>query len=207
MKRSVKYMTACLALLIIGVVLAGLTFSGGALKAKTVSMRAEETKPPQVDEIRDYRTWTLVNPQPVYISSKLDMLCAMPTAQARANEERNPHLRKLISVYVNDIGRQAMMTELKPEFPTGSVIVKEKLAGAKGQVKEEAPELLTVMVKRERGFNPAVGDWEFMAVNGAGTKIEARGRLESCQSCHVLMKDKGFVSRSYLPGELRGKLK
>ncbi|MBD0325383.1 MAG: cytochrome P460 family protein [Pyrinomonadaceae bacterium] len=203
MKRNIKYIAACLALLIIGGVVAGFTFSGGALKAEMDSTPAEEMRPPQVDEIQGYRNWSLVNPQPVYISSKLDIMCAMPTKKDREDEARNPHLRKLINVYVNDLGQQAMTTELKPKFPVGSVIVKEKFSSKE----KDAPELLTVMVKRESGFNPAVGDWEFMAVNGAGTKIDARGRLESCQSCHVLMKEGDFVSRNYLPYELRRKLR
>ncbi|HEX7996854.1 MAG TPA: cytochrome P460 family protein [Pyrinomonadaceae bacterium] len=205
MKRKMKYMVACLALLIIGSALAGFTFSSGALKAETTSTLNFETRLPQVDEIRDYRRWTKVNPQPTPISSvAVAVLCRMPTANDDMHDAgRSPHVNKLITVYVNELGRQAMMTELRPQFPVGSVIVKEKLSADK----MDAPELLTVMVKRERGFNPAVGDWEFMAVNGAGTKIDARGRLESCQSCHVLMKERDFVSRSYLPDELRSKLR
>jgi hypothetical protein len=114
----------------------------------------------------------------------------------------SPHADKLITVYVNELGREAMLSELKPTFAVGSVIVKEKLS----REKAGEPELLTVMIKRERGFNPAVGDWEFMATDGTGTKADARGRLESCQACHVLMKETDFVSRSYLPEELRSKL-
>lgn len=51
-----------------------------------------------------------------------------------------------------------------------------------------------VMVKRETGFNPATGDWEFfeLEVNDKGTKIGKRGFAEvnnrfgkNCFACHV----------------------
>jgi hypothetical protein len=51
-----------------------------------------------------------------------------------------------------------------------------------------------VMVKREAGFNPATGDWEFfeLSVDEKGTKIGKRGFVEvnnrfggNCFACHV----------------------
>jgi len=51
-----------------------------------------------------------------------------------------------------------------------------------------------VMVKREPGFSPATGDWEFfeLEVSGAGSKIHKRGFAEvnnrfgkNCFTCHV----------------------
>ena len=70
-----------------------------------------------------------------------------------------------------------MMEQAKPSFPEGSVIVKEKLPDKSSQT----PELLTVMIKRGKGFNNESGDWEYMVVDGSGTKVEAQGKLENCQ--------------------------
>ncbi len=201
-KRSTTYAALCLALLAAVGVMARFAFSR-APKALTTATLAVETAPPQVDEVHGYRTWTLVNPQPVLISSVVNLLCRAPTVANRDDEARNPHMRRLISVYVNPLGQQAMMNERNPKFPVGSVIVKEKFTPNK----RGAPELLTVMVKREQGFNPAGGDWEYMVTNGAGTKIDARGKIESCQSCHVSMRESGFVYRSYMPDELRNSLR
>lgn len=210
-KRNTKYTMTCLALLVIGSVAAVFNFSGGTPKAQTTQALTLETKPEQVSEIRGYRTWTKVNPQPVPVSSVfVGALCRMPTADNQMHDSQkneNPHAEKLITVYVNELGRQAMMTELKPKFPVGSVIVKEKVSRMVRRTNTDEPDLLTVMIKRERGFNPVVGDWEFMAVNGAGTEIGARGKLESCQACHVLVKDNDFISRIYLPEEWRSKLR
>ena len=59
-------------------------------------------------------------------------------------------------VYVNDAAREAIMSGRPAKFPAGSIIVREKLA----TLDEARPELLAVMVKRARGFNPKAGDWE-----------------------------------------------
>jgi len=63
------------------------------------------------------------------------------------------------------------------------------------------------MIKREKGFNPLTGDWEFMVVDGSGTKVESRGKLESCQGCHLARPDTDYVFRSYLPDDVSNKLK
>jgi hypothetical protein len=201
-KRELKYAVACLSLLVMVSVVAGFALSGKP-KAESAAALATETRLPQLAEIHEYRTWTRVNPEPVLISPQVSALCARPFPPPPADDSRSPHAKKLITVYVNEIGRTAMLSELKPKFPPGSVIVKEKLAPER----KEEPELLTVMVKRERGFNPAVGDWEYMVTNGDGTKLEARGKLESCQACHVSMRQTDFIYRSYLTEELRSDLR
>jgi len=96
-----------------------------------------------------------------------------------------------------------MMEEQSPHFPQGSVIVKQKLPTKDST----SPELLTVMIKREAGFNPENGDWEYMAVDGAGKQVLARGKLENCQACHTTVKDVDFVYRSYLPSRVRENLR
>lgn len=202
MKSFTKYVAACLALLVAAGVVVGLTMSATP-KAALISAHPEEKRPPQVDVINNYRSWTRVNPEPVTISPQVSILCGRAFPTPPTDDSFNPHLRKRIIVYVNETGTPAMMTQLKPKFPVGSVIVKEKrLPG-----EQDAPELLTVMVKRERGFNPASGDWEYMVVNGDGSKIEDRGKLENCQACHVSLKETDFVSRQYLPDEVRYKLR
>lgn len=57
-------------------------------------------------------------------------------------------------------------------------------------------ELLTVMIKRKKGYNRKVGDWEFLTCNGTGTETTSRGKLENCQSCHIENKSSDYVSRT-----------
>jgi len=144
--------------------------------------------------ISNYKHWARVNDESFIIDSVLAIQCSLPTAEQMKKIDDSPHGHKFVIVYVNDIGSNAMLKEKTPHFPQGSIIVKEKLE------KEDsaAPELLTVMVKREAGFNPDNGDWEFMVFDGAGKKIQAQGRLENCQACHLSEKKTDYVSRRYL---------
>ncbi len=47
------------------------------------------------------------------------------------------------------------------------------------------PEVLVVMIKRERGFNRKANDWEFLTVSGDLKRIEAREKKGKCQKCHA----------------------
>jgi hypothetical protein len=92
-------------------------------------------------------------------------------------------------VYVNDLARNAMRAEPPVQFPRGAVIVREKLA----KPDDATPLLLTVMIKRARGFNPKANDWEFLAVDGAMTKILERQKKGSCLECHESQRLRDFV--------------
>jgi|GEM_PF-469711 len=168
-----------------------------------------------LEEIRDYRTWMKVNPRRERMAIVTALLCSAPpryiprwrTTQplpGAAPEDRgtrlpqNPHDTAFILVYVNAAGCEAMMTQLHPAFPAGSIIVKEKYASATSA----DPELLTVMVKHGRGYDSARGDWEYMVVNGRGTSIEARGRLGTCYGCHREQVDDDHIFRTYLPHDI-----
>lgn len=192
--------------LLIVIMLSGLWACGSwsaSRKPGAEASLAGKTESSGNELIEGYRRWTRVNPVPAVFHSQIAALCAAPTARQTRMEEGNPHRDKFITVYVNDAGRRAMMEEKLPRFPQGSIIVKEKLPGKDSS----SPELLTVMIKREAGYNPENGDWEYMALDGAGKEVQARGRLESCQSCHMMVKDTDYVSRNYLPREVREKLK
>jgi hypothetical protein len=158
--------------------------------------------PDAINEIAGYRTWTRVNAEPQLMPDQVSALCAAPVP-TRADAPANPHRHKYLMVYVNDTGRKAMLEQKNPAFPEGSVIVKEKLSEKSSQT----PELLTVMIKRGKGFNSTSGDWEYMVVDGTGMTVQAQGKLENCQSCHSVKPDTDYVFRTYIPGTARGKLK
>jgi hypothetical protein len=158
-----------------------------------------------VKEIDGYKNWTKVNDAPQLMPERVAAACQIwlsPTL-VEVDGKGNPHRNKYFTVYVNDTGRDAMLKQTTPRFPVGTVIVKEKLASSDGR----QPEILTVMIKRGKGFNPASGDWEYMAVNGTGTVIEGRGKLENCESCHVANKKTDYVFRTYLSDDARDSLK
>jgi hypothetical protein len=159
----------------------------------------------QVKEIEGYKGWTKVNAVPQLMPSNVSTACAvaLPPGANRASTMNNPHRDKYFTVYVNDVGREAMLNQKSPKFPVGSVIVKEKLSS----VESRTPELLTVMIKQKPGFNPASGDWEYMVLDGAGAKVEGRGDLKNCQACHVANQTTDYVFRTYLSGEIKTGLK
>ena len=146
--------------------------------------------------LKDTSLWTKVNAEPYRISVAVDTLCRAPTADDYAPfRKNNPHVASFITVYVNNIGREAMFAKQVQQFPEGSVIVKEKISTP---FEGRKPLLYTLMRKREPGYNPELGDWEFSVVAANGTQVEATGKLENCQACHKNKKDSDFIFRPYL---------
>jgi len=92
-------------------------------------------------------------------------------------------------VYANSLAREAVNAEPTVQFPRGSIIVREKLARAD----DAQPLLLTVMIKRARGFNPKANDWEFLAIDAAKNKILERQKKGGCLDCHASQKQRDFV--------------
>lgn len=92
-------------------------------------------------------------------------------------------------MYANDIARKAYFAESALVFPAGSILVREKLA----EVTSTKPELLAVMIKREKGFNPEAGDWLFLTVNGEATSVKERTKKGTCLECHAAARDRDFV--------------
>ncbi|MBI4852778.1 MAG: cytochrome P460 family protein [Acidobacteria bacterium] len=141
-------------------------------------------------DLWQYKKWTKVNKEPLKINDIVATLCASRFPIDKS-PEKNPHRDKFITVYVNDIGKEAMFAKI-PKFAIGSVIVKEKLP-----TPIDKAELMTVMIKREKGFNPESGDWEYLVLDPIKTTIIERGKLEHCQKCHLAQKDRDFIFRTY----------
>ena len=160
----------------------------------------------ELNFVKDYKNWTKVSKNNSRMDSVTAVACAAIIREIPikgSDIEKSPHHNKYINVYINAIGKSEMLTKKKPKFPVGTVIVKEKLDSPNSQT----PELLTVMVKRKKGFNPKIGDWEFMTLDGEAKTITSRGKLESCQACHLEYKRNDYVTRIYLSDEIKQKLK
>ena len=81
------------------------------------------------------------------------------------------------------------------KFPRGSIIVREKLSTPTAA----SPDVLVVMVKREKNFNPKANDWEFLTVSGDIKKVEKREKEGKCQQCHASEAKNDFVFRYPVP--------
>jgi len=164
---------------------------------------AVEERQAILNAVSEYREWILVNPDPYWVQGPRAAMCAAPARTKGNPTPSNPHQDKWIRVYVNPSGKSAMLKQKVPDFPPGTIIVKEKMA----QKDSEKPELLTVMAKRAKGYNPDKGDWEYLAMDGDAKKVQSRGKLANCQACHVPQKESGYVFRDYLPDDVRKGLK
>ncbi len=93
---------------------------------------------------------------------------------------------QFFDVYADD---SAVMPLFDPwgKFPEGSVILKEQRNGAK--------RFFAGMIKREQGYFPESGDWEFFAADQDASKILERGKLQNCAGCHGEFSKGGFVAR------------
>jgi len=175
-----------------------LTKSGAAFPARSTS---SPEKSLYLKQIRSYKKWTRVNLMSLPLNPLNAGLCRAPTTAEVIASGQNPHREngKFFAVYVNEIGRKAMLSQIKPSFPLGSIIVKEKLPAERSN----AAELLTVMIKREKDFNRGFGDWEFLVLDGNADEVQARGNLAHCQACHLQYSDTDYVFRTYLPEAVR----
>jgi hypothetical protein len=149
--------------------------------------------------LKSYLKWRLVNPTP----ELMEPAAAISCFRIMGREEGSPHLHKYVSVYVNSTGRDAMLKQRRPKFPVGSMIVKEKL----GSLNSKSPEILTAMIKREPGYDPSNGDWEYFLLDGSASKIEERGKISRCSGCHQSYESTDFVTRTYLPHKVSLQLK
>jgi hypothetical protein len=66
---------------------------------------------------------------------------------------------------------------------------------------------MTIMVKHDKGYAPGIGDWEFLVMDGATTKIAKPAQVENCQMCHAPYKRTDFVTRQYLSEDARSQLR
>jgi hypothetical protein len=97
--------------------------------------------------------------------------------------------------FVNDIAHASMLSAEPARFPTGSILVRERRLTPTAP----SPDVLVVMIKRGKGFNPKANDWEFLTVSGDLNKIEKREREGRCQQCHASEARNDFVFRYPAP--------
>jgi len=115
--------------------------------------------------------------------------------EEKRQDERTKKVHELVfgAVYMNDLAQGAAFQAGTFSYPEGAVIVRERLKAADSP----AAELLAVMIKREKGFNRAANDWEFLLVNGEVTKIKKRQKTGDCQRCHASRRPNDFVMSDY----------
>lgn len=138
--------------------------------------------------IQGYSTWKAAKADFFKVDPQVWILCVSPSKEQQAILDA-AHTG-FIRVFVNAIGEKAMFA--RADFPEGTIIVKERHA-----TKTSGVEFCTVMRKREEGYNPQCGDWEFSVLNEKNVATDV-GRLETCMGCHAEQKKLDHTFRSYL---------
>jgi hypothetical protein len=175
-------------------------FGASALTVAFYARSQQAQKPVALKDLTRYRSWTKINPEPVRFAAAPAMQCLSPSS----SQQPSVHRDKFITVYVNPIGREAALRQKRPRFPVGTLLVKEKRAEQTSQT----PELLTVMRKREPGFDAKAGDWEYFVLTGDAKKVTAQGKIAHCRACHLQTPETDFVYRNaYLPRKFAERLK
>jgi cytochrome P460 len=147
----------------------------------------------------DFAKWPTATDQPIPVALANVYYCAAPAGpQIEAQRKlHGPHYQPAIVVRVNPEAIHAFKAMAAP-MPVGTTIVKEK---HNDLVANGPPAEFGAMIKREPGYDPAHGDWEYLYVTSTPEKQVTRGRLQSCIDCHKSMKEKDYLYRSYLPGQ------
>lgn len=96
-------------------------------------------------------------------------------------------------VYANEAALGEISKD-RPVFPVGSMIVREKLL----KIEDTTPELVTVMLKREKGFSRKTSDWEFFVIDGGVSKVKQSEKTGSCSKCHAQAAETDMVFKTYL---------
>jgi hypothetical protein len=140
-----------------------------------------------------------ITESPVRMDARVAGLCrALTPEELRASQKEkslgisDPHIKKYVHVYVSPDGQSAMQTRAGI-FPVGSIVLKEKFSDATGT----NTELFTGMVKREAGYSPECGNWEFFTLPADASKISGRGKIQDCMECHEEYKNSDYVTKAY----------
>ncbi len=160
-------------------VLIGIVGAEEATK-ETPQESTEETKADEnsqaLEIAKNYKNLTRMTKQPIQITVWLAMMCRMPSAQEikGAQNRHGPHTMKRVNFYMNELAAKAVGKN-PISFPVGSIIVKDKKL-------DDENDGVGGMIKREKGYDPEHGDWEYFYY----TDIEkvGHGKIASCVECH-----------------------
>lgn len=141
-----------------------------------------------------YRGFERLTKEPYHVQPSLAAMCIRPVTAEMVEalkREQGPHFEAKIFIYANTpLAARAQVTE---SSAVGTVIVKEKLGAGN--------EVLAIggMRKREPGYDPAHGDWEyFYGGKRGGFEI---GKLDNCAACHdrAATTDRVYLARLLVP--------
>lgn len=167
-----------------------LPLAGLGCSSETFDPAAEANPAISVDAVlAEYASYRAMTDGPVPIDPDLWFRCKRATGVPPESQETyGPHAEFLGVYYMNPSAAGAF-EEQTHRYPPGSVVVKEKQASYLD--KEMTGPGLAGMIKRDAGFDPEHGDWEYFFVDH-DTPL-SQGKLPSCIDCHSRVADRDYV--------------
>lgn len=134
---------------------------------------------------------------PAFANPALAMLCVgvSESAVQAKKTQTGPHTHSSVSIFMSEDAAKTFLSGVPP-YATGAVIVKQKhrlayhLDGDFSK-KVQPADGVGGMVKREPGYDPEHGDWEYFYFEDP-SEIES-GRIASCVECHRAAKNTDYV--------------
>jgi hypothetical protein len=153
-----------------------------------------------------YSGWKSFSEEPINLApDELFMVCApigeTPEELAkRIERERKrffgPHAPS-VRYFANESAWVHLREDGTGPLPSGATIVKEKwLSNSDGL---RALIAYAAMIKREPGYDPDRGDWEYVYVEltDDGERVQ-RGKLQTCIDCHARARPTDYLFRTHL---------
>ena len=138
----------------------------------------------------DYSQWRPLTAEPKRISLGEFSACLVFPAQQAIRDSLDLHWVPMIKMFANPVAWDSVAKRHEVSLPAGSVIVKEKWLtredprGHGYELDDSGPGAYAAMIKREAGYDPKFGDWEYVYVtHGEDSRVE-RGHLTNCRACH-----------------------
>lgn len=143
--------------------------------------------------LKDFKSFARVTKERVPLAAKYATLCGYLPKNLADHTTLTGKQDAAILVYVSPEAANAFTEEHYP-LPEGTIVLKEKFSSPDAA----SPELYTGMLKREKGYNPKAGDWEFFTLTGDRGAITSRGRTDSCMDCHQQYAKSDFLMKKYV---------
>jgi hypothetical protein len=142
-----------------------------------------ESKLKAADIVKNYEEkFELLTPAPHKTNQQTATMCRSITAPPPTGSE-GPHAYHALKILTNETAKATLENQTYP-FRVNSVIVKEKL-------KDGNVTGVGGMIKRNTGFDPDHGNWEYF-YKELDSDIES-GKIASCIECHQKAADTDHV--------------
>ena len=173
----------------------------GPSVGKISSAKVPDLKLPKA--LQRYGTWPEVTNGPRKVADlgqiRVWTLCRAPLPGERLATPPNPHGNKFTRVYADTAAWHVIRGKGRWLFKPGSTIVKTK-GVEDSRTKVRTSVAIGAMIKRDVGYDPAGGDWEYVyaQLNKGQVVSMNRGKLQSCKACHGPRKTRDHLYMPYL---------